>query len=307
LALADSLDAKDWRELQLAPIWILSAVGAADGKIDKAERAALVEGVNGCAAHSDPFVSQVFAATARNMDALWTDYMQDERFARHALGAVADVLDRVANPTQALHFKQTLVQLGVEVADASGGVLGMGGKRSKVEREALNKAGEALRLSSRRLISASQSGFQSVLVPLDGSPEAEAALSLARALAESFGAKVTLLRVVPEQRPPATAAVEGALAVMPMAPMEELRADSTAYLQSVQSTYGSPEWQATVADGPPADVICSQAERLGADVIVIATSGSAGARRLFESKVTEDVVRKSDVPVLVVPVKDEAF
>src|SRR5690349_7194486 len=78
LALADSLDAKDWRELQLAPIWILSAVGAADGKIDKAERAALVEGVNGCAAHSDPFVSQVFAATARNMDALWTDYMQDE-------------------------------------------------------------------------------------------------------------------------------------------------------------------------------------------------------------------------------------
>src|SRR6185436_5849178 len=97
--------------------------------------------------------------------------------------AVGDILARVPDAAQALHFKQTLVQLGVDVADASGGVGGLGRKRSSAEREALKKVSQELRVSPRRLVAASQP-FESLLVPLDGSPQSEAALPQARAIAE---------------------------------------------------------------------------------------------------------------------------
>ena len=206
---AGSLTAEDWNELELAPLWVLSAVGAADGKIDKSERAALVEGLRGGAEHADAFVGGVFARVSENFDAIWDRYMSDERFAVHGLRTVGDVVDRVADPVQALHFKQTLVQLGVDVADASGGVLGLGDKRSRAERKALADVANALRVSSRRLIAGSQTGFESLLVPLDGSPEAEAALLMARTLADAFGSQVTLLEVVVEQRPITAVGVEG--------------------------------------------------------------------------------------------------
>jgi nucleotide-binding universal stress UspA family protein len=303
----DSFTAEDWHELELAPLWILAAVGAADGKIDKTERATLIEGVDRCAGHADEFVRRVFSTVSKNFDAIWTTYMQDERFAIHGLRTVGDVLARAADPVQALHFKQTLVQLGVDVADASGGVLGLGGKRSRAERKALNNVAQALRMPSRRLIAASQSSFDSILVPLDGSPESEAALSVARTIAAQFGSRVTLLDVVLEYRPIAPVAVEGYVAPLVVPTTEELHAAAVAYLDSVRSTYGAPEWQTVVVEGGPADVIVGQARQSGANLIVMATSGSAGLKRIFEGKVTEEVMRKADIPVLLVPLADDEF
>jgi universal stress protein A len=303
----ETFTAEDWHELELAPLWILAAVAGADGKIDKTERATLVEGIGRCAGHADELVRRVFSAVSTNFETVWTSYMKDERFAVHGLRTVGNVLARAADPAQALHFKQTLVQMGVEVADASGGVLGLGGKRSHSERTALNDVAQALRMPSRRLIAASQSSFDSILVPLDGSPESEAALSLARAIAGQFGSRVTLLDVVPELRPVAAVAAEGFVAPLVVESPAELRAAAVAYLNGVRSTYGSPEWQAVVVEGDPADVIVGQARQSGANLIVMATSGSPGLKRIFEGKVAEEVVRKADIPVLLVPVADNEF
>src|SRR5215207_9708927 len=129
----DAFTVEDWHELELAPLWILGVVAGADGKVDKAERDTLIEGIGRCAEHADEFVSAVFGAVSKNFEAIWTSYMSDERFAIHGLQAVGEVLTRAQSPAQALHFKQTLVQLGVEVADASGGMVGVGRKRSDAE------------------------------------------------------------------------------------------------------------------------------------------------------------------------------
>ncbi len=296
----------DWLELELAPIWVLGAVGGADGKVDQKERAALLEGVGRCAKHADPFVREVFHRVSKNYDAIWARYMSDERFAVHALRTVETVLDRTTDAIQALHFKQTLVQLGVEIADASGGLLGLR-QRSDVERKALNDVAKALRISSRRLIAASQSNFDSIVVALDGSPEAEAALSVARTIAERFGSPVTLLQVVVEPRPTTAVAPEGYVGPVGSPPAAELRSIATAYLESVRSTYGLADWQAEVAQGDPAAVIVNFARDAGANLIVLATSGSAGVKRIFEAKVTEEVGRLAEIPVLLVPVGDEQF
>jgi len=307
VTLEETLTPEDWHELELAPLWVLAAVAGADGKIDKAERATLKAAVDRCATHSEPLVSRVFGGLSRDFDARWASYLQDPRFAMHGVRAVGVVLGRVADPAQALHLKQTLVQLGVEVADASGGFGALGRKRSSAEREALKKVSQELRVTTRRLIAASQP-FDSILVPLDGSPQAEAALPQARAIAEAFGSKVTLLDVVPLERPGAGAyAAEGFVAPPLALSAEELGRRASAYLDGVRSTYGSDGWRAIVKQGEAAKVIVAEAEASGATLIVMATSGSAGVKRVFEGKVTEDVIRTSDIPVLVVRVADDEF
>jgi nucleotide-binding universal stress UspA family protein len=302
----ETFTAEDWQELELAPFWILAAVGGADGKIDKTERAALVSGVDLCAGHKDAFVRRVFAAVSENFDATLASYTKDERAALDGLRKAGDILAR-ADPTQALHFKQTLVQLGVDVADASGGVLGLGGKRSRVERKALHDVAQALRMSSRRIIAASRSSFDAILVALDGSPEAEAALPLARSIADRFGSAVTLLDVVLELEPGAGLDPNRYFAPEDLEQVKAQQAAGVTYLESVRSTYGAAAWETVVVVGDPADVIVSQARHSGVDLIVMATSQSAGLKRLFEPKVTEAVVRKAQVPVLLVEAGEEEF
>jgi len=116
------------------------------------------------------------------------------------------------------------------------------------------------------------------------------------------------LDVVPLERPGAGAyAAEGFVAPPLALSAEELGRRASAYLDGVRSTYGSDGWRAIVKQGEAAKVIVAEAEASGATLIVMATSGSAGVKRVFEGKVTEDVIRTSDIPVLVVRVADDEF
>ena len=56
-----------------------------------------------------------------------------------------------------------------------------------------------------------------------------------------------------------------------------------------------------VVNGPAVDVIAHVAIREGADVIVLGSHGMSGAGRLMFGSTTEGVLRRSSVPVLVVP------
>ena len=75
----------------------------------------------------------------------------------------------------------------------------------------------------------------------------------------------------------------------------------------MRSTYGSPDWHTAVVRGAPADVIVTHARQAGSSLIVMATSGSSGLKRIFEGKVTEEVSRKAETPVLLVPVVEDEF
>ncbi len=53
-------------------------------------------------------------------------------------------------------------------------------------------------------------------------------------------------------------------------------------------------------EGEPADAILAAAASEGADVIVIGSSGRSGVGRMLLGSVSDDVVRRSVVPVMVV-------
>ena len=140
----EQLTADDWRELELAPLWILAAVAGADGSIDQDEKASHLEAISRFTGHADELVSRVFGAVARDFESVWLRYLADHRSASQGIAAVGNLLAGLPNPAATLPFKEALLELGGAVADASGGKLLLGRRRSRSEREALSAAAQAL-------------------------------------------------------------------------------------------------------------------------------------------------------------------
>lgn len=118
-----------------------------------------------------------------------------------------------------------------------------------------------------------------LLIPLDGSEEGMAALEAVSPLARRPGARVTLLHVAED-----SGDSERARRVLAEAG-EKLRAEGVPVSLSVRG-------------GRAADGILAAVEEEGADLIAMTTHGRTGLRRLVLGSVTEEVLRRSSVPVL---------
>jgi len=135
-----------------------------------------------------------------------------------------------------------------------------------------------------------------ILVPTDLTPQSIGALQYARFLAERFSATLTLLNVDPIVVPVEDAGANFQLYVATrpdhiVALRDEVRAYADAALQ------GFPYAIATDI-GDPVPVILDTEEDLPADLVVMATHGLRGWRRLILGSITERVIRAGDSPVL---------
>jgi nucleotide-binding universal stress UspA family protein len=118
--------------------------------------------------------------------------------------------------------------------------------------------------------------LQKVLVPLDGTEESAVALPLARLVAAATGARVRLLRVI---NPRGDGAREAESASDYLAQMrDELAAGEQPVETSVQQS------------GSPGVEIEQEAERWGADLIVMATRGRSGLSRAVFGSVAQHVL-----------------
>lgn len=143
-----------------------------------------------------------------------------------------------------------------------------------------------------------------ILVPLDGSELAEAALPLAAGVARRSGAGVVLVRVtgigVLVDSPYIPPAIDTA------AEVEGERREAWRYLEGVAERLGSEGVEVDgleVREGPPAAAILELA-REGADMVAMATHGRGGFRRWLLGSVSDKVLRGADVPVLLVRPED---
>jgi len=118
--------------------------------------------------------------------------------------------------------------------------------------------------------------FTTILVPLDGTPEAASALPLARALLAGPEPRLILVRVV-----------------------ESTATTSTAdeYLRTVVTGPG-PSTETLVLCGRPGEQIVHAAATHGVDGVVMATHARAELGRLILGSVAEEVVAASPVPVI---------
>lgn len=142
--------------------------------------------------------------------------------------------------------------------------------------------------------------FGTILVATDGSDDSDAAVEAALDLAHDTSGRLLVLTVVPEGSSPDDGD-GGARAT------EAARDDHHVVLATDRTNDivdHAVEWglEATplVWEGEPADAILAAAVSEGADVIVIGSSGRKGVGRMLLGSVSDDVVRRPEVPVMVV-------
>lgn len=122
--------------------------------------------------------------------------------------------------------------------------------------------------------------FRKILVPIDGSPESEAAFPAIMPLVRSHASEVALLHVVehPEQS---------------FAPPERVPKACAAL-----RTVGVNAWL-ELREGRPATEILRAARELKPDLIALSSHGRSGLSRMIAGSVAEAVLRRAEVPVLV--------
>jgi nucleotide-binding universal stress UspA family protein len=146
-----------------------------------------------------------------------------------------------------------------------------------------------------------------ILVPIDFSPSARAALEYATFLAGKLGAELEVLHV---WEPPGYVGPD-ALALLPVGSgqpgWEQTRAEVQREVeQQLARAPARPRaLSVRVEAGEPSDAILRLARDGGVDLIVMGTHGRTGLSRLLIGSVAEAVLRRSACPVLTlrVPIK----
>jgi nucleotide-binding universal stress UspA family protein len=148
--------------------------------------------------------------------------------------------------------------------------------------------------------------LKSILVPLDGSGFSEQALPWAACLARATGSLLELVRVH-DPVPPWTIASEGAVAATAFDP--SIRDGEEQYLANcvVRLKEGgfSPVGY-TLLDGEVAEMIALHAEDNAFGLVVLATHGRGAVSRLWLGSVSDALVRRLTVPVLLIRPSEES-
>lgn len=138
-----------------------------------------------------------------------------------------------------------------------------------------------------------------ILVGFDGSESARKALRFAHDLAVQTHAKLTLLFVLELPHVLPIGPLDGYLVTAPSRDPEEIKTVQR-LLDEAVADLPAAEVDKRVEVGRAADVVCEQANRLGADLIVVGARGlSAGGRWLLGS-VSDRVTHHAGRPVVVV-------
>jgi nucleotide-binding universal stress UspA family protein len=137
--------------------------------------------------------------------------------------------------------------------------------------------------------------YKRALVPLDGSPVAEAIVPFILEIAGPLDMAVRLLHVV---EPIRSVVGDGAGPVIVDDPVARQR-DAEEYLAALAAELRArgidASWE--VRRGAAATAILAAAKSFGADLIAMSTHGRSGLGRLLFGSVAEQVLRHADVPV----------
>lgn len=147
--------------------------------------------------------------------------------------------------------------------------------------------------------------MSNLLVALDFSDSSHKVLSAAAELAKALPAKITLLHVV---EPMANyVPVGAAMDVIETAPPPVMEEDVEAQRKELEKLAGKfPEVsiEPVCIIGMAADEIISQAKEHGSSHIVLGSHGHGALYNLFAGSVVTGVLKRSHIPVVVVPIGD---
>lgn len=136
-----------------------------------------------------------------------------------------------------------------------------------------------------------------ILTPTDGSDTAKAAVQYASDIAKAENAEVLVVGVVHSLEYGDTADID---------PTSQIEADEKRFVDEEVAALQAAGVKATgtvVGNGRVDRAITQAAKDQGADVIVMGTHGRSGLSRAVIGSVADRVIRHSEVPVVLVPLK----
>lgn len=144
--------------------------------------------------------------------------------------------------------------------------------------------------------------YQKILLPTDGSALSKKAMTAALALAKLCGAELVVVNVVPRYP---MSYFEGAVALAP----EDIRKVEASWAAKAQTVVDAAKRAATakgvatkavvVRGDVVSDAVLAAAKKHQCDLIVMASHGRKGIKRLLLGSETQHVLTHSSIPVLV--------
>jgi nucleotide-binding universal stress UspA family protein len=149
--------------------------------------------------------------------------------------------------------------------------------------------------------------YQTLLVPLDGSPRAESILPHVENLATRFKAKVIFIQVV---EPPLQfvnpslyeTTIQTDVIHEHLMDFKRKQEEISTYLAGIKDDFHKKgiDSRVIVELGPAVDTIISVAQREKVDLIAVASHGRTGMSRVFYGSVTAGIMQKIDRPILII-------
>lgn len=149
-----------------------------------------------------------------------------------------------------------------------------------------------------------------IMVPLDGTVAAEAALPLASKLAHALGSRLRLVMVVPtletiagDLQPKATF-LPGTTRLL----LDVREEQATAYLEDLAAYLASTGVPSVgeVRRGAPVAELAADAAEHGDGLVVAATHGRAGLQAIWSTSVATRLLKRTNAPILLVPIVEPA-
>jgi nucleotide-binding universal stress UspA family protein len=142
-------------------------------------------------------------------------------------------------------------------------------------------------------------GPRQIMVPLDGSGFAEAALPLARSLALEWQAPIWLVQAVPDPLQPPALDPYGMI-TFTQEELEKMRKETEDYLKKVASTLPG-EVRTSVMVGPTVDCLVDAVGKLAITDVVMASHGRTGLSRVILGSVADALIQQLYCPIIVIP------
>lgn len=143
--------------------------------------------------------------------------------------------------------------------------------------------------------------YKKILVPLDGSPEAECVIPHVEAIAKTGAKEIELISVVEPVEIPTRGRI--ALSEDDIKRMtSDAKQDIKKYLVQVVARLARAGIKAhpVIVMGKPAESLIDYIGNNDVDLVIMATHGRSGITRLFWGSVAEKVLRSIETPVLLV-------
>lgn len=152
-----------------------------------------------------------------------------------------------------------------------------------------------------------------ILVALDYSKSVNMIAQKANEMAEAFQADIILLHVLSDityysslNYSPITGFDSfSTMDMVQESTIEEVKKAAELFLEKLSQKFGDLKTQLVVREGDFADEILNASEKYKAKMIIMGTHSRRGIDKIFMGSVAEEVLHKSNIPVYVIPVREE--